>query len=295
MYSLNTEIKEIKLLRQIEPVISLHAIVEFPAHLGNFADYSARVFDIKGIITVSVQGQEPKHLGPLLVNNPSIRGTAGSKMSAYMPTYLSEWSLERIESLRAGGELYFSIHEARINGIIMIDGTNMNQQRVHEVEDVSLIATPPTIKFPKFDWVTDFDRVGLKKIRLFEFPIVEGNDIWNLVADIDLAWRKYQSGDYGDAITQCRKICETISTKLIELGFAKVDNDNKQSPDWKKLIGHDTYAENFTRLFSAVRGLSSPSAHAGAVIDKQLADLVLFNTHAVVNYIVKAVQKLPQT
>lgn len=296
MYSLEFEIKEIKLTREIEPVITMHIGVEFPRSLENFEVYNARVFDMKGVLCVSIAGQPQKQLGLLLPRESSIQGgTHAPRMSMHMTIYVSERVLEHIEAMRAGNDLYFSIYQNFISGILTVDGKLQNQQQLQKIDGVRLVGSGSgQLKYPKSDWVTDFSNIDMKKIRIFEFPTVEGNDIWDLAKDVDLAWKKYYSGEYNDAVTQCRKICEIIKTKTIELGFVKESNENgNRNPDWKKLIGHDTLGENFTKLFTAVWGLTQPSAHVGVSFDKNIADLVLFTTHAIVNYVVKIVSKLP--
>jgi len=86
-----------------------------------------------------------------------------------------------------------------------------------------------------------------------------------------------------------------ISTAVRGMGYEKYEKDEKGEerlvPDWKKLFGHETLAENFEEIFRGCYGFTQPGSHIGRAITRKEAELAIHTTYSIANFIVKTVSK----
>jgi len=227
------------------------------------------------------------------LNRPIYRAFSNPEERIFVDFVLDPWRLEKLEELREGKDLRLRInlhyHEVSSSGLV-------------EPDEKSILVVDEKygegIKVAKSEWIDEFlPGLGLRRVRLIEVPVLEPipDEFKDVVGYVEEAWKCYLRGDYDDAIANCRRSLIAVDDAVRKMGYEKYEVDEKSGerrvPDWKKLFGHETLAENFEKTFRGCFGFTQPGSHAGRAITRKEAEYAIYTTHSIVNFIVKAITK----
>lgn len=207
---------------------------------------------------------------------------------------LGPWKLEKLEEIRAGGDLWLQIYA----GCSTIDFPRKEPFKPRS-ESFWVKQRPHDNKFKisKSDWVEHFlGKLGYKRSRLLEIPVLDApSELSELTKHVDDAWKHYSGGDYEEVLTSCRKGLEVIERYLKDKEFKKTKEvKGEQIPvaDWAAFLGGSKIGGYVEKIFDGIKDFTSPGAHAGRVASKPEADYALMCTHGLASYFLKTMSRV---
>jgi len=174
--------------------------------------------------------------------------------------YFDEVRVERIEKVREGRDLLFKFH---VMGV-MVQGYQMTGQQtvLGPISEFYGWARSETYGdgylISKSAWVENFLPVLIgEKISLIELPKFEpAAELSEAVGFMEEAWRHYRSGDYDEALTNCRKALESTTKAVMEKGFVKKPEEKKEV-DWKELFQSEKIGKEIRKVEEGLRSFTA--------------------------------------
>jgi hypothetical protein len=206
---------------------------------------------------------------------------------------MDPWKLDRIETIRAGGDLFLQLE-------LNLHRRRENESTHHVAERLTVGQSEygDRIKIAKSEWVENYlPKLGYRRSRILEVPLLGSipEEFTQVPSYLDEAWKHYSMCDADEVIINCRRALDSINDGVRKLGFQKEAEEKpeaRQVPNWRAFFGeHETLATNFEKVFRGTYGFLEPGSHAGRTISNREAEFALMNTYSLASFVIKTFNK----
>jgi hypothetical protein len=216
-------IEEVRLVQgnSIQPYLKLNLNIKLADNGNNKGVKEITLFDIKKKVYVGTKsGEYTNELGVAeFVNSSSTRLYGiGSDANFELRLTLSHFILQRLEQIRDGKDLYFSVD----NYTYAYGSVRRDEGNIAELISLQASGNSYSKKYPRSDWIDDLGRTEFEKVELVEIPVVVlaniplTSDVTRFIHDAE---RAVQEGRYGDVFGECRKAVEALFKGVEEWGI----------------------------------------------------------------------------
>jgi hypothetical protein len=198
--------------------------------------------------------------------------------------------LEHVESTRSGDlnvRLDFSLD------VVLFGPPRLDDEARHSAgqnfRDTATVYAQMPISIPQVAWAGKIlKELGYGAIHIFEIPVASLEACRKLEHSykaLERAKKKYESGDYDDAVALCRTAVDPIRNELKKL---KDKSPDSLTADWAEKIGAST-VEWLTTVLGKTHGVANTPIHSPRTghFARLDAHMILFTTVALVAYVAR--------
>ncbi|MEM3714857.1 MAG: hypothetical protein QXF82_07920 [Nitrososphaeria archaeon] len=276
---------------EVKPNLKITIEVDpIPDNMENIRVEQLVLFNLSGVLKISNSRSSPaKWLGPLFPYPSSISLVPRSKHSISFYHYMDAMTMQLIEGIREGKELWVSLEQNHITATGLLIGKRDNQTTMI-TDSTELIFSDPFYRIVRDDWLAFLEKTGLKRIRILEVSELANKDLFKQPADyLDSAWRFFYQGEYDQVLSECRRSIQSLGDVIRSQGFEKKmteGGEEKPMPDWNRYFDSETIGDTIATINKKLYSFSSPAAHpTKKVFNRADAEFLLFSVYSILNYV----------